>query len=106
MDGVIEIANDSIRASKEITKLRDDDMTKILSLSKRESESGVLVLRKLYAQPIISTRVIMEWTGFTRAGAQKLIDRFIMLEILELKEEKVSYDRTYIYKKYVDIFSD
>lgn len=106
LDGVIEIANDSIRISKEITQFRDDDMAKIQSLAKRESESGVLVLRKLYAQPIVTTKIIMEWTGFTRAGAQKLIDRFIVLEILQPREEELTYDRTYIYKKYVDIFSD
>src|SRR3989344_1141898 len=106
LDGVVDIANDSIRISKEITQLRDDDMAKIQSLARRESESGVLVLRKLYTQPIITTRIIMEWTKFTRAGAQKLIERFIALDILEGREQEAAYDRTYIYKKYVDIFSD
>jgi Fic family protein len=105
LEGVIETANDSIRTSKEITHLRDDDMAKLLSLARRESESGVLVLRKLYAQPIITTRIIMDWTKFTRAGAQKLIDRFISLGILEPWREEEAYDRKYIYKKYLDIFT-
>ena len=104
LDGVIDTANDSILVSKQITKLREDDMAKIQALAKRESESGVLVLRKLYAQPIVSTKAIMEWTGFSRAGAQKVIDRFVSLGILELKDEKETYDRTYIYRKYVNIF--
>ncbi len=105
LDGVIETANNGILVSKQITKLREDDMAKILALAKRESESGVLVLQKLYAQPIVSTRNIMKWTGFSRAGAQKLVDRFINLGILELKDEKETYDRTYIYGKYVQIFT-
>ena len=105
LNAVIDTANDSIRICKEITKLREDDMAKIQSQAKRESESGVIVLRKLYAQPIISTRIIMEWTGFTRAGAQKLIDRFINLVILEPKDDKETYDRAYIYRKYLDIFT-
>ncbi len=105
LEGVMETANESIRISKEITKLREDDMLKIQALAKRESESGVLVLRKLYAQPIVSTKIIMDWTGYTRAGAQKVIDRFIALGILQPKDENETYDRTYIYKKYVDIFS-
>lgn len=105
LEGVIETANESIRTSKEITNLRDDDMAKLLSLARRESESGVLVLRKLYAQPIITTRIIMEWTDFTRAGAQKLIDRFIALGILEPWRDEKSYDRKYIYKRYLDIFT-
>lgn len=106
LDGVIDTANSSIAISKKITTLREDDMAKILSLAKRESESGVLVLRKLYAQPIISTKTIMEWTSFSRAGAQKLIDRFMNLNILTLKDETETYDRTYIYGKYMDIFTE
>lgn len=104
LDGVIDTANDSILVSKQITKLREDDMAKIQALAKRESESGVLVLRKLYAQPIVSTKAIMEWTGFSRVGAQKVIDRFVSLGVLELKGEKETYDRIYIYRKYVNIF--
>ena len=90
LDGVIETANDSILISKQITKLREDDMAKIQSLAKRESESGVLVLRKLYAQPIVSTKIIMEWVKFSRVGSQKLIDRFVKLQILESKDKKDS----------------
>lgn len=104
LDGVIDTANESIRTSKEITELRDIDMEKIQSLAKRESESGVLVLKKLYAQPIITTRTIMDWTKFTRAGAQKLVDRFVNLGILESRDEKETYDRTYIYRNYINIF--
>ena len=104
LDGVIATANDSIHISKQITKLREDDMAKIQALAKRESESGVLVLRKLYTQPIISSKTIMEWTMFSRVGSQKLIDRFMKLGILEVKDKKETYDRTYMYKKYMDIF--
>lgn len=104
LDGVIETANNSILICKQITKLREDDMEKIQSLAKRESESGILVLRKLYAQPIISSKTIMEWTDFSRVGAQKVIDRFVKLGILEPKNEKETYDRSYMYRTYVDIF--
>ena len=40
----------------------------------------------------------MAWTGFSRAGAQKLIDRFKSLGILEIVDEKSEYDRKYKYK--------
>ncbi|OIO83937.1 MAG: hypothetical protein COW32_05050 [Candidatus Aquicultor secundus] len=63
LDGVIETANESINISKQITKLREEDMAKIQALAKRESESGVLILRKLFSRPIIGTRNIMEWTA-------------------------------------------
>jgi Fic family protein len=104
LDGVIETADDSIRISKQIRELRDTDMAKIQALAKRESESGVLVLSHLYANPIVSSRTIMEWTGFSRAGALKLLDRFEALGILRPRDEKGSHDRTYDYRKYIDIF--
>lgn len=104
LDGVIETANDSIAVSKSITELREEDMAKIQALAKRESESGVLVLQKLYKQPIVSTKTIMDWTGFSRVGSQKVIDRFVKLGILEQKNEKKTYDKTYLYKRYIKVF--
>ncbi len=104
-DGVMETAKESIAISKKIRKLRDDDMAKILALAKRESESGILVLPKLYANPIVNTKKIMGWTGFTRAGAQGLIDRFVKMGILSLVEEQDTYDRKYIYKEYLSAFT-
>jgi len=79
-------------------------MLKIQSLGKRESESGVLVLRQLYSQPIVSTTTIMGWTKFSRVGSQKLIDRFVNLGILTVKDERETYNRTYVYQKYLQIF--
>jgi len=105
LDGVIETAEESIAITSQIRQLRDVDMLKIQTLAKRESESGVLVLQKLFGSPIVNTKKIMEWTGFTRAGAQKVIDRFINLGILYPQDEKGTYDRSYIYKNYTDIFS-
>jgi hypothetical protein len=62
-----------------------------------------MVLPKLYGQPIIDNRIIQSWTGFTRPGAQKLIERFIQLGILEKKDKDTEH---YIYTKYVNIFMD
>ena len=104
LDGVIETAQESIEISRKIRQLRDSDMTKIQALAKRESESGVLILSNLFGSPIVNTRKIMDWTGFTRAGAQRVIDRFIDLGILNPQEEKGTYDRSYIYQTYVNIF--
>lgn len=105
LDGVIETANDSIAISKEIRALRDTDMAKIQILAKRESESSMLVLSKLYAKPIVNTRTIMDWTGFSRPGAQKVVDRFIALGILKAQKEEGTYDQTYVYSKYLRIFT-
>jgi len=47
---------------------------------------------------------IQKWTGFTRAGAQIVIDRFIKEGILIPKDKDVKYGQSYVYKKYLDIF--
>lgn len=106
LDGVIETAQSSIDVSKKIRALRDGDMMKIQALAKRESGSGIAVLAKLYESPIVTTKIVMKWTGFTRAGAQKVIDRFISLSILVLDDKQGDYDRKYSYKKYLDAFAE
>ncbi|MFH1533542.1 MAG: Fic/DOC family N-terminal domain-containing protein [Nitrospirota bacterium] len=105
LEGVIEIANEAIDIVGEITKLRDKDMKKIHILGKRASESATTVLPKLYAQPIVNVNVIQKWTGFTRAGAQTVIDRFIEMNILSPKDKDKTYGQSYVYNEYIDIFN-
>ncbi|MDD3732213.1 MAG: hypothetical protein PHU88_07560, partial [candidate division Zixibacteria bacterium] len=69
------------------------------------SESGVVVLRKLFVLPIVNVNTIKEWTGFTRQGAQRVIDRFVELGILEQKDRNEKYGRSFIYRHYVDLFT-
>jgi Fic family protein len=104
LDGVIEIANEAINMVGEITVLREDDRRKIQILGKRASESAMTVLPKLYGQPIVNNAIIQKWTGFTRAGAQTVIDRFIKIGILTPKDKDKKYGQSYEYKKYLDIF--
>lgn len=105
LDGVIEIANEAIDIVGKITVLRQKDMMKIQKLGKRASESATTVLPKLYGQPIVNVNVIQNWTGFTRAGAQTVIDRFIDMGILSPKDKDKKYGQSYIYRDYVEIFN-
>ena len=104
LEGVIEIANEAIDTVSKITALREKDMLKIHTLGTRASESAMLVLPKLYAQPIINVNVIENWTGFTPPGAQKVIDRFVKIGILTPKDKNKPYGQSYMYKNYIDIF--
>lgn len=106
LDGVIEIANEAIDIVGKITKLRDRDMIKIQSLGKRAAESAVMVLPKLYAQPVVNVALVQKWTGFTYAGAQAVINRFIEMKILTQKDKDKKYGQSYIYKTYTDIFTE
>ena len=105
LDGVIEIAREAIGTVEKITVLRNKDMMKIQTLGKRASESAALVLPKLYTQPIVTSSVVQKWTGFTRAGAQTVIDRFIKMGILTPENKGKKYGQSYIYKSYVDVFT-
>lgn len=104
LDGVIEIANEAIDIVGKITVLRESDMAKIQTLGKRASESAIQVFPRLYGQPIVNVATIQKWTGFTRAGAQIVIDRFIEKGILTPKDKDKKYGQSYFYKEYLDIF--
>lgn len=105
LDGVIEVANEAIDIVGKITVLRQKDMMKIQKLGKRASESATIVLPKLYGQPIVNVNVIRTWTGFTRAGAQTVINRFIEMGILSPKDKDKKYGQSYIHKDYVELFN-
>jgi Fic family protein len=104
LDGVIEIANEAIDIVGKITVLRQKDMARIQTLGKRAAESAVSVMPKLYAQPIVNVATIQKWTGFTRAGAQNVIDRFVGKGILSPKDQDKTYGQSYVYREYLDIF--
>ena len=106
LDGVIETAKQSIETSKKITLLREKDMRKIQALGKREATSGVLFLQHLFKNPITSNIGVVKAMDFSRAGAPKLIQRFIDLDILKPLDESIKYGKTYIYKNYTSIFND
>ncbi len=106
LDGVIEIANEAIDTVGKITVLREQDMAKVQALGKRASESAIMVLPRLYGQPVVNNALVQKWTGFTYAGAQTVISRFIEMGILVPKDEDKKYGQSYIYKTYTDIFAD
>lgn len=105
LEGVIETGDESIKISKKIAELREEDMRKLQALGKREAESGIKLLQNLYKTPIVTTTNVSEITGYTRNGAQKVIDRFVELDILKARDEKETYAKGYIYSKYVAIFN-
>ncbi|MSU56090.1 MAG: Fic family protein [Candidatus Taylorbacteria bacterium] len=103
LDGIIETAKESIEISKKIRKIRDDDMAKIQALARRESESGVLVLSQLFREPVVTATRVMKWTGFSRAGALKLLERFIGLGIV-VQPLKEGQEKSFVYRRYIDVF--
>lgn len=105
LDGVVEIANEAITTVHKITEIRDRDLMKIQSLSKRASKSAMDVFPNLYKFPIVDVAKVQDWTGFSRSGAKKVIDRFVDMGILKLRDPEKEYGRSYVYEDYMNIFT-
>lgn len=105
LEGIIEIANSSIDTCNQIIQLYNNDSVKIKTLGKKSGELSMKIIHKLFSQPIVGISEIMEWTGFSRQGAYKVIERLKKIKILELLGEE-EYDQKYIYSDYYQIFDD
>ncbi len=106
IDGIIDTAERAVETVKKIHLLKEEDTRKIQSLWKSVAETSMIILMELYKNPIINVTNIEEITWFSRQGAQNVIDRFMKLWILEQRDKTENYARTYIYRRYYDIFSD
>lgn len=106
LEGVLDTAREAALTVEKINQLRADDMQKMHALGKSSAQSSLDILMKLYKLPVVNVSKIQEWTGYTRQGAQKMINRLIELGILEQKDESVTYGRSYIYRRYVNLFTD
>ncbi len=106
LEGVIETATDAIGVCRKITTLREEDMRKAHALGKVSAATTVEVLRNLYRLPTVGVADIVSWTKFTRPGAYKVIERLEKLKILEPLKEPDTYGQKYVYRRYVDIFTE
>lgn len=106
LDGIIEIARSAIDTCQAITELRERDMRKVQQLGKASAPTTLTVLRNLYKLPTVGIADIVQWTGYTRPGAYKVIERLVDMEILYPTKDKDSYGQKYTYKDYVELFQD
>ena len=104
LEGIIDTAEAVISIAHEINKIHARDMKKVHKLGKVAAKSAVDVLHNLYRQPIVGVSTVQKWTGFTYAGAQKVIDRLVKLEILALNDQHKTYGKTYEYTSYIRLF--
>lgn len=105
LDGVIDIAESAILTCEKITKLREKDMIKIQQMSKTASESSIKILINLYKMPIVGIADIAKWTGHTRQGAYKDIERLVKSNILTpIKQGENVYAQKWKYAEYLSLF--
>ena len=106
LDGVIHTATEAIETVDKIIELREKDMRIIQGLGKRSAELITKLLPSLFTQPIVNVQTIQYWTGYTRDGAHKIITRLVDLGILVPRYTDKTYGQSYMYKKYLDIFTE
>jgi Fic family protein len=105
LDCVIDVASSSIESCAKITVLRDRDFAKAQKLGVKSANQLIDLIRRLFKQPIVGVAEIMQWTGYTKQGAYRVIERLGKLGILEpLGTEE--YGQKYIYADYYEIFDD
>ena len=105
LDGVIDIADSVILTCEKITKLREKDMMKIQQMNKAASESSMKMLVNLYKMPIVGVADVAKWTGHTRQGAYKDIERLLEVGILTpMKQGENVYAQKWKYAEYLGLF--
>lgn len=103
LNGVLETSNSSIEKFKQIIKIKEEAERKVLNLGAK-SKLGQQLLNLLYSNIIIDTNLVAKKLKLTYPRANRIINDFLELEILEeLNKEKLR-NKKYFFKKYMLLF--
>jgi Fic family protein len=102
LEGVGKVAEEAIETSNKIIELREKDLQKIMKLGKG-TKNAIKLLKNLYKLPVINVKKVEEFTGLSREGANRLVKKFVELDLLVSKEKEKKYRRIFIYKKYLPL---
>jgi Fic family protein len=105
LEGVGKVAEEAIETSNKIIELREKDLQKIMKLGKG-TKNAIKLLKNLYKLPVINVKKVEEFTGLSREGANRLVKKFVELDLLVPKEKEKKYGRIFIYKKYLRLFEN
>ena len=105
LEGVGKVAEEAIETSNKIIELREKDQQKIMKLGKG-TKNAIKLLKNLYKLPIINVKKVEEFTGLSREGANRLVKKFVELDLLVPKEKEKKYGRIFIYKEYLHLFEN
>ena len=105
LEGVGKVAEEAIETSNKIIELREKDQQKIMKLGKG-AKNAIKLLKNLYKLPVINVKKVEEFTGLSREGANRLVKKFVELDLLVPKEKEKKYRRIFIYKEYLRLFEN
>jgi Fic family protein len=105
LDGMMETIEEAVQLTRDLSDLREKDIFRISKVKARDENLNFKVLQNLYNSPMVSTATMIGWTGFTRLGVKKYIEKLVKVGVLELykKGEGVN-PAVYIHKRYVELF--
>lgn len=100
--GVEQVSREATETAQAILRLREEHRQRIGQFSKRSGQ-GFRLLDLLYEHPIITVRMAEEHLGCCYATANKLVEQFIKLGLLE---EMTGYhrNRRFRYAPYLALF--
>ncbi|DAB21866.1 TPA: cell filamentation protein Fic [Candidatus Gastranaerophilales bacterium HUM_22] len=102
LSGIIETSKNSIKTFDEIIKLKKEVENKLNKIGKKAA-NGQRLLKLLYSQPKVNSKLVSEELDVTSATANGILKTFVEIGILE---EKTGYNRNrfYVFENYIKIF--
>lgn len=105
LKGIVRVAEEATQTSNKVIELREKDLQKVSELG-RAGKNAIVLLKNLYKIPIINVRKIEEVADLSREAANQLVDRFVKMGILALKDKGQKYGRLFVYKEYLGLFDE
>lgn len=105
LNGVLETSQSSIEKFKQIIKIKESSEKKLLNLGKR-GKLGQELLNLLYSNIIIDTNLVVKELNLTYPRANRIINDFIKLGILEELNKDKLRNKKYFFKEYMLLFMD
>ncbi len=105
LTGVIQTAERSVETLKKITDLKATvEQDRIVHLGKG-SRHGIVLLRSLFKNPVVSVKTVHEQTGLSLKAANDLIAAFVSNGIL-VETTGFQRNRMFVFSEYLKLFSD
>lgn len=104
LEGVKKVSNEAAETARKITALRERHIAEVSKFG-RTTETALLLLNKLYSQPIVDPKGVAKVAALSsKTAASNLIEKFVASGILKEITGK-ERNRRYIYEEYLNQFT-
>lgn len=100
--GIMETAKQGTQTFKKIIDLRENVEQRLLNLGRR-APIGRELLNKLYAQPIVNAKQVVQWLNITAPSANTLLAQFEEQNILK-ETTGFKRNRMFTFTEYLNLF--